>query len=83
MFLNLEIYNLIMTKPIIATCLVGIFLSAEPWGRAHILWFEDASKELERDEVEDWGKIYIEPKLYFQKIDEIMKILYPAFSDEQ
>src|SRR3989344_5813108 len=35
-----------MTKPIIATTFSGLYIKSTPWKKAHILWFQQASKKL-------------------------------------
>ncbi len=69
-----------MVKPIIATSLVGIFLSKEPWERAHLMWFEDAANKLDRIDIKDWGLIYTQKTDYFNKIYEIMDLMHPTLS---
>lgn len=72
-----------MTKPIFATKLVGIIISKEPYEKAHILWFEDIAKKLDRPDIKDWGTIYTQKDEYFAKVDEIMKLEYPNLSNEE
>jgi len=40
-------------KPIIATTLSGLFLKHEPWQKAHILWLENASRQLNDPSIMD------------------------------
>jgi len=35
-----------MVKPIIATTLSGLFLTSEPWDKAHVHWYEQAAEKL-------------------------------------
>lgn len=71
-----------MEKPIIATTLTGIFLDKKPWENAHLMWFEDAAKKLDRIDINDWGLIYHQEKDYFPKIYEIMDLMYPNLNLE-
>ncbi|MBI4155155.1 HAD hydrolase-like protein [Candidatus Woesearchaeota archaeon] len=68
-----------MTKPIIATTFSGLYIKSDPWKKAHILWFQKASKELNDPLINDWA--YKED--YFKGVDEVMKRLYPTLSDSQ
>ena len=66
-------------KPIIATTLSGLFLSHEPWEKAHVLWYETMAEKLNDPSVKQW----IDRPDYFKGVDEVMKRLYPALSDEE
>ncbi len=68
-----------MAKPIIATTFSGLYIKSDPWKKAHVLWFQQASRQLNDPLVKDW--IYRED--YFKGVDEVMKRLYPALSDSQ
>ena len=68
-----------MTKPIIATTFSGLYIKSDPWKKAHILWFQKASKELNDPLINDWA--YKEN--YFKGVEEVMKRLYPTLSDSQ
>jgi phosphoglycolate phosphatase-like HAD superfamily hydrolase len=66
-------------KPIIATSLSGVLIKSEPWKRAHVYWFEQASQELKDPSVADYAK----SEQYFQYVDDIMKRLYPKMSEHE
>lgn len=68
-----------MEKPIIATTLSGLFLKAEPWKKAHILWFKEASQKLNDPSIDKW---VLKPD-YFKGVDIVMQKLFPDLSDEQ
>lgn len=68
-----------MIKPIIATTFSGLYIKSTPWKKAHILWFQKASKQLNDPLINDWA--YRED--YFKGVDEVMKRLYPTLSDSQ
>jgi len=60
-------------KPIIATTLSGLFLKHEPWQKAHILWLQKASAQLNDPNIMKWAN---KPN-YFDCVDGIMERLYP------
>ena len=68
-----------MEKPIIATTLSGLFLKSDPWDKAHELWFEERAEELNDKSILKW----VGREDYFKGVDEVMKKLYPKFSDEK
>ena len=68
-----------MTKPIIATTFSGLYIKSTPWKKAHILWFQQASKQLNDPLIKDWA--YRDD--YFKGVDEAMKRIYPNLSDSQ
>ena|SRR3989338_11059765 len=68
-----------MEKPIIATTLSGLFVKSEPWDKAHILWFNEATEKLKDYSINDW----IDKPNYFQGVDEVMKRLYTKLTDKK
>lgn len=68
-----------MEKPIIATTLSGLYVSSEPWKKAHILWFDEAAEQLGDESVKQWA----EKPDYFKGVDIVMKRLYPELSETE
>jgi len=68
-----------MSKSIIATTLSGLFISSEPWEKAHELWFETWAEKLDDLSILNW----IDKPNYFEGVDLVMQIAYPKFTDEQ
>jgi phosphoglycolate phosphatase-like HAD superfamily hydrolase len=68
-----------MEKPILATTFSGLFVKKEPWDKAHIIWYQRASKQLKDSSVLEW----IKKSNYFEGVDLVMKRLYPKLSDEE
>ena len=82
-----------MEKPIIATALKGLFIKSSPWIDAHLIWYEDREKEIEKRNldntaIKEWRALLKsdpekENKEYFKYVDKIMLVLYPKLSDEE
>ncbi len=68
-----------MVKPIIATTLSGLFLTNEPWEKAHVLWYKTMAEKLNDNSIMKW----VDRPDYFKGVDEVMKRLYPMLSDEE
>lgn len=68
-----------INKPIIATTLSGLFISPDPWNRAHKIWFEEMAIKLNDLSIKELA----EKEDYFKFVDDIMKRLYPNLSDEE
>jgi phosphoglycolate phosphatase-like HAD superfamily hydrolase len=66
-------------KPIIATTFSGLFISSEPWKKAHYLWFDEAAKILKDNTIKKWKH----KKNYFSGVDLVMKQRFPKLTDEQ
>lgn len=82
-----------MEKPIIATTLSGLFVKSEPWENAHLIWYDEREKELEKKDldtsiIKEWRRLLQENpeeerKRYFEFVDGVMKKLYPKLSEEE
>lgn len=68
-----------MEKPILATTLSGLFIKQEAWDKAHVLWYQEASRKLNDNSVLKW----INKPDYFKGVDEVMKKLYPKLDEEE
>jgi phosphoglycolate phosphatase-like HAD superfamily hydrolase len=66
-------------KPIIATSLSGVLIKSEPWKRAHVLWFEQATQELNDPSVAEYAK----SRGYSPYVDEVKQRLYPNLSERE
>jgi len=64
---------------IIALTLSGLFVKLEPWKKAHISWFEEASRKLRDPSLFSWAT----KENYFQGVDLAMKKLYPDLTEEE
>jgi len=82
-----------MKKPIITTALKGLFLKSDPWEKAHIIWYEDREKEinkkkLDNSAIKEWRALLEsdpekENKEYFKYVDKIMSVLYPKLTEKE
>jgi hypothetical protein len=68
-----------MEKPIIATTFSGLFVTHEPWDKAHVLWLKTAAERLKDPSIMDWAN---RPD-YFNCVDGIMKRLSPESNEKQ
>jgi len=68
-----------MEKPIIATTFSGLFVTHEPWDKAHVLWLKTAAERLKDPSIMDWAN---RPD-YFNYVDGIMKRLSPELNEKQ
>lgn len=66
-------------QPIIATTLSGLFIKSEPWKKAHKMWFERMSEELDDPLIKD----YADEEDYFKHVDEIMERAYPELPEKE
>lgn len=82
-----------MEKPIISTTLSGLFIKSGPWENAHLVWYDEREKELEKKGldtsiIKEWRRLLQEnpkeeKKRYFEFVDGVMKKLYPKLSEEE
>ena len=66
-----------MTKPIIATKLVNVIITKEPFEKFYYLFFESMARKLDRPDIKDWKFVYKTREECLQKMQEVINIAYP------